>query len=72
MPICAKPCKKMPKVVIDFYDAQLLCGVVCDFLYLNEKNWRKLRNDHERIKAAKDRLAAILQTAEDDWWKETK
>ena len=62
----------MPKVVIDFYDAQLLCGAVCDFLFLNEQNWRKFRNDHDQIKAAKDRLAAALQTAEDDWLEERK
>ena len=43
----------MPKVGIDIYDAALLCGVVCDFLYLNEKNSRKLRSDHEKIEAAK-------------------
>lgn len=62
----------MPKVEIDIYDAVLLCGVVCDFLYLNEKNSRKLRSDHEKIEAAKDRLAAALQTAEDDWLEERK
>lgn len=60
----------MEKVKLDFYDAVLLCGVVCDFLYLNEKNSRKLRSDHEKIEAAKDRLGAALQKLEEEMWKE--
>lgn len=56
----------MPKVEIDIYDAVLLCGVVCDLLYLNEKTYRHFRPDHERIEAAKDRLAAAIQKEEDE------
>ena len=66
MPICANPCKQMPRVEIDYYDAQILCGAVSDFLYLNEKTYRHFRADHERIEAAKDRLAAAIQKAEDE------
>ena len=60
----------MPKVEIDIYDAALLCGVACDFLYLNEKNGRRLRSDHEKIEAAKDRFGAVLQKSEEEMWKE--
>lgn len=56
----------MTKVEIDIHDAQILCGAVCDLLYLNEKTYRHFRPDHERIEAAKDRLAAAIQKAEDE------
>lgn len=56
----------MTKVEIDIHDAQILCGAVCDLLYLNEKIYRHFRPDHERIEAAKDRLAAAIQKAEDE------
>lgn len=49
----------------------ILCGAVCDLLYLNEKAYRHFRSDHERIEAAKDRLAAAIQKAEDEF-EETK
>lgn len=54
----------MTKVEIDIHDAQILCGAVCDLLYLNEN--RHFRPDHERIEAAKDRLAAAIQKEEDE------
>lgn len=56
----------MTKVEIDIHDAQILCGAVCDLLYLNEKTYRHFRPDHERIEAAKDRLAAAIQKEEDE------
>jgi|GEM_PF-4416690 hypothetical protein len=56
----------MTKVEIDIHDAQILCGAVCDLLYLNEKTYRHFRLDHERIEAAKDRLAAAIQKEEDE------
>ena len=56
----------MTKVEIDIHDAQILCGAVCDLLYLNEKSYRHFRPDHERIEAAKDRLAAAIQKEEDE------
>lgn len=56
----------MTKVEIDIHDAQILCGAVCDLLYLNEKTYRHFRPDHERIEAAKDRLADAIQKAEDE------
>ena len=61
----------MTKVEIDIHDAQILCGAVCDLLYLNEKTYRHFRSDHERIEAAKDRLAAAIQKGEDEF-EETK
>lgn len=61
----------MTKVEIDIHDAQILCGAVCDLLYLNEKTYRHFRPDHERIEAARDRLAAAIQKAEDEF-EETK
>lgn len=61
----------MTKVEIDIHDAQILFGAVCDLLYLNEKTYRHFRSDHERIEAAKDRLAAAIQRAEDEF-EETK
>lgn len=51
---------------LDYYDALILCGAVCDLLYLNEKTYRHFRPDHERIEAAKDRLAAAIQKEEDE------
>ena len=56
----------MTKVEIDIHDAQILCGAVCDLLYLNEKTYRHFRPDHARIEAAKDRLAAAIQKEEDE------
>lgn len=56
----------MTKVEIDIHDAQILCGAVCDLLYLNEKTYRHFRPDHERIEVAKDRLAAAIQKEEDE------
>lgn len=56
----------MTKVEIDIHDAQILCGAVSDLLYLNEKTYRHFRPDHERIEAAKDRLAAAIQKEEDE------
>lgn len=56
----------MTKVEIDIHDAQILCGAVCDLIYLNEKTYRHFRPDHERIEAAKDRLAAAIQKEEDE------
>lgn len=56
----------MTKVEIDIHDAQILCGAVCDLLYLNEKIYRHFWPDHERIEAAKDRLAAAIQKEEDE------
>lgn len=57
---------KTVQVEIDYYDAMILCGAVCDLLYLNEKAYRHFRSDQERIEAAKDRLAAAIQKAEDE------
>lgn len=37
---------KTVQVEIDYYDALILYGAVCDLLYLNERNYRQLRRDH--------------------------
>lgn len=72
MPICAKPCKQISKVEIDYYDALILCGAVCDLLYLNERSYCHLRRDHERIKAAKEHLDAAIQRASEEVTDERK
>ena len=56
----------MTLVENDIHVAQILCGAVCELLYLNEKTYRHFRPDHERIEAAKDRLAAAIQKEEDE------
>ena len=58
---------KTVQVEIDYYDALILCGAVCDLLYLNERNYRRqLRRDHERIQAAKERLDAAIEEFTDE------
>lgn len=63
---------KTVQVEIDYYDALILCGAVCDLLYLNERNYRQLRRDHERIQAAKERLDAAIERASEEFTDERK
>ena len=63
---------KTAQVEIDHYDALILCGAVCDLLYLNERSYRQLRRDHECIQAAKERLDAAIERASEEFTDERK
>ena len=63
---------KTVQVEIDYYDALILCGAVCDLLYLNERSYRQLRRDHERIQVAKERLDAAIERASEEFTDERK
>lgn len=59
--------RRMDKVEIDFYDAQILCGAVADLLFVNEKSGRIIRRDHERIDEARKRLWDAIEKVREEW-----
>lgn len=63
---------KTVQVELDHYDALILCGAVCDLLHLNERSYRQLRRDHERVQAAKERLDAAIERASEEFTDERK